>query len=103
MSAQKVEFCDIPWHSPVENIYDKSHQVNDKRLRLVEYARNMAPHWCSKGHVGYMLAGRMEIETDNETVVYNAGDGVYLPAGEQHRHKARILTDVVRVFFVEEA
>ncbi len=45
----------------------------------------------------------MEIEVDGETLVFGPGDGVFLPAGEDHRHMARVLTDKVTVFFVEDA
>lgn len=74
-----------------------------KRLRLVEYSKEMEPHWCEKGHIGYVLDGRMEIRFDGETTAFSAGDGVFLPPGPEHKHMARMLSDVVRVVFVEDA
>ena len=80
----------------------KVHSDGARRVRLVEYSSDMEPHWCNKGHHGYILDGRFELEFDSGTVVYEAGDGVFIPDGEEHRHKGRVLTDVVRVIFVED-
>jgi len=30
-------------------------------------------------------------------VTFKAGDGVFIPAGEKHKHKARAVTEVVRL------
>jgi len=73
-----------------------------RRLRLVEYTPRMAVHWCEQGHLGYVLEGRLEVSFPEETVVFGAGDGVVIPAGPEHRHMGRALTEVVRVFFVED-
>ena len=62
----------------------------------------MEPHWCSKGHFGYVLDGRFQLEFDNELIVYESGAGVFIPDGEQHRHKGKVLSDIVRVVFVED-
>ncbi|UCE59351.1 MAG: cupin domain-containing protein [Phycisphaerales bacterium] len=99
----KVDFDAIPWETPAPAIRDKSCQLNGTKLRLVEYSREMEPHWCTKGHVGYVLSGSMEITVGGQVLTYEAGDGVFLPPGEEHKHKARILTDVVKVIFVEDA
>jgi quercetin dioxygenase-like cupin family protein len=63
----------------------------------------MEPHWCEKGHIGYVLQGQFEIRYDREINVYNQGDGVFIPAGKEHRHMGKVLSDVVRVIFVEDA
>ena len=44
----------------------------------------------------------MEIDFDGEVVVYEAGDGLFIPAGQEHKHKGKVLTDVVRLFLVED-
>jgi hypothetical protein len=36
-------------------------------------------------------------------VVYNPGDGVFIPSGSEHKHMGRVLSDFVNVIFVEEA
>lgn len=73
-----------------------------RRLRLVEYTKEMEPHWCENGHIGYVLDGKFEIKFDNETAVYEPGDGVFIPPGAEHKHMGRCLTEVVKAVFVED-
>jgi hypothetical protein len=102
MDKYKVDFKNIGWESPIQGVRQKARCVRSERLRLVEYTREMEPHWCDRGHVGLILDGRFEIEFEDGTRIFESGDGVFIPAGQAHRHRARVLTDVVRVVFVEE-
>jgi len=47
----------------------------DIRVRVVEYSAGYkADHWCSKGHVLYVLEGKLHTElADGRTVVMTAG------------------------------
>jgi quercetin dioxygenase-like cupin family protein len=45
----------------------------------------------------------MEMDFDGEKEILGPGDGVFIPAGEGHKHKGRVLTDIVKVILVEEA
>ena len=65
-------------------------------------ARDLEPHWCEKGHIGYVLEGQLEITFENERLVYNPGDGIFIPSGKEHKHSGRVLSEVVRVIFVED-
>ncbi len=103
MTQYKIAFSDIDWESPIPGVRHKIAVAGDTKLRLVEYTAQMAPHWCSVGHVGQILEGCFEIEFDGGTQVFEAGDGVFIPSGETHRHRARVLSDVVRAIFVEKA
>lgn len=39
------------------------HQCGEIQLRLVEYSANYrADHWCHKGHIVFVVAGRLTIE-----------------------------------------
>ncbi len=98
----KINFNDVKWQSPIEGVNAKAVNYNKKQLRLIEYSNQMEPHWCSRGHYGMILEGEMEIEFNTATVLFQAGDGVFIPDGEEHRHKARVLTEVVKVIFVED-
>ena len=73
-----------------------------KQLRLVEYTKDMEPHWCEKGHIGYVLDGQFEIRFEREVIVFNQGDGIFIPSGKEHKHMGRVLSDVVKVIFVED-
>ncbi|UCF33896.1 MAG: cupin domain-containing protein [Phycisphaerales bacterium] len=102
MSMYKIDFEEVSWETPMSGLRFKAFQHGGRQLRLVEYTPEMEPHWCEKGHVGYFLEGRFEIAFDEETAVYEAGDGVFIPPGRKHRHMGKALTEVVRAVFVED-
>ena len=101
MQGYKIDFDAIPWESPMQGVRHKVATDGSLILRLVEYSSEMPPHWCEKAHYGYVLEGIFEIEFDNETFRYKKGDGLFLPAGKNHRHKARTITDKVLIIFIE--
>ena len=98
----RVVFDSLPWESPLPGMRAKIVKQGNRRLRLVEYSRELEPHWCENGHFGLVLEGRFEIEFDNDVQVFNPGDGVFIPTGREHRHRGRVLTDTVKVIFVED-
>ncbi len=102
VSRHKVSFDELPWNSPLQGVRDKSvADENGLRLRLVEYSRSMPLHWCEKGHWGCLLDGEIEIEFDNEKLFYKKGDGIFIPDGARHRHRARVLGERAIAIFVE--
>jgi hypothetical protein len=102
MFQYKVDFDSIHWESPMPGLRCKIAAQGDKRLRFVEYSGELEPHWCENGHIGYILEGEFEIEFESEILTYRPGDGVFILPGPEHRHKGRVLTDTVKVIFVEE-
>ncbi len=102
MDDYRIDFAAVPWQSPLAGVRAKTVARHPRQLRLVEYTPAMEPHWCQKGHAGYILDGQFEIRFPQETIVFHPGDGVFIPPGFDHRHMARALTDVVRAIFVED-
>jgi quercetin dioxygenase-like cupin family protein len=102
MVNYRIDFESLPWESPIEGVRQKAITDGGKRLRLVEYTKAMPPHWCPKGHYGFILKGRLEVEFDSKKEIYEEGDGVFIPDGEEHKHKGKVLSDVVVVIFVED-
>jgi len=102
MTNYLVDLEALPWESPAQGIRHKLHRVADRALRLVEYSREMAPHWCSKGHVGHIVAGSLEIEFSTGTIRFEAGDLVFIPPGPEHAHRAVVLTPTATALFVED-
>ncbi len=102
MQRYLIDFAEIDWESPIAGMRQKAFRDGGKQIRLVEYTREMEPHWCEKGHYGYLLEGDFEIEYESEKAVYRPGDGIFIPSGPEHRHKGITLTDTVRVIFVED-
>ena len=102
MEQYKIDFESMEWESPAEGIRFKAYEQDGKKLRLVEFTKDFVePDWCTKGHTGLILEGQMEIDFDGTVIVFKAGDGVFIPAGENHKHKGRVLTDKVKVILVE--
>ena len=99
----KCDFESLQWTFPMDGVRDKVFSFQEGRLRLVEYSSDMEPHWCERGHVGYMLEGQFQIEFDDGTKVFDAGDGIVIPRGPEHRHRATVLSAIVRAVFVEDA
>jgi quercetin dioxygenase-like cupin family protein len=97
----KIDFNNLEWTIPNAGLKHKYIDQNNMRLRLVEYSKDMAPHWCEKGHYGYVIQGEMEIEYSAEKIIYKPGDGIFIPDGAAHRHKGRVLSDKVLIFFIE--
>jgi quercetin dioxygenase-like cupin family protein len=98
----KVDFDKLEWESPLVGVRDKYIDQNNLRISLVEYSKEMLPHWCDKGHYGYLIEGRMEIEYENSKQIYTSGDGIFIPDGPDHKHRARVLSERALVFFIEK-
>lgn len=94
----------MAWESPADGVRFKAYEQGSKKLRLVEFSKKFVePDWCSNGHIGYILEGQMEIDFDGEKIILGPGDGIFIPAGPEHKHKGRVLTDKVTAILVEEA
>jgi len=98
----KIEFDQLEWTSPIKGVRHKYIDQDGLRLRLVEYTKEMPLHWCEKGHYGYVIQGEIEIECGNERRIFKTGDGVFLPDGADHRHRAKVLSEPVLIFFMEK-
>ncbi len=103
MDPRRIDFTALGWESPMRGVRQKAVTWGTRRVRLVEYQRAMEPHWCERGHYGYVLSGTLEVEFPDGVIVYGPGNGVCMPAGHEHRHRARVLSDTVQVIFVEDA
>ena len=103
MEQYKIDFKMMPWDTPAIGVRFKAYEQGGRKLRLAEFTREFVePDWCTKGHIGYILEGQMEIDFDGKVIVFEPGDGLFIPAGEKHKHKGRVLTDVVKVILVED-
>jgi len=103
MGQYKIDFESMVWETPADGVRFKAYEQGGKKLRLVEFGKEfIEPDWCRKGHIGYILQGQVEIDFDGKVIVFGPGDGLFIPAGEEHKHKARVLTDIVKVISVED-
>ena len=103
MEQYRINFESMEWESPADGVRFKAYEQGSKKLRLVEFFKEFVePDWCTKGHIGYILEGQMEIDFDGKIEVFGPGDGVFIPAGRQHKHKGRVLTEKVKAVLVED-
>jgi hypothetical protein len=102
MERYKIDFELMRWQEPAAGIRFKAYQQGGKRIRLAEFGKEFVEaNWCTRGHIGLLLEGRMEIDFNGKVIVFKPGDGLFIPAGEEHKHKAKVLTSVVKVILVE--
>lgn len=103
MGQYRIDFDEMPWDTPAVGVRSRVHAQGGRKLRLAEFTREFVERqWCTKGHIGYVLQGRMEIDFGERVITLAEGDGLFIPAGERHKHKARVLTDRVRVILAED-
>jgi quercetin dioxygenase-like cupin family protein len=103
MEQYRIDFESMAFESPADGVRFKVYEQGGRKLRLVEFSKEFVePDWCTKGHVGYILAGQMEIDFDGKKEVFGPGDGVFIPPGPQHKHKGRVLTEKLKAILVED-
>jgi ethanolamine utilization protein EutQ (cupin superfamily) len=104
MQPYRVDFESMPWEQRAAGVRCKACERDGRRLRLAEFTKDFVePDWCTNGHIGYVLKGRMQLDFRGKIVTFGPGDGLFIPPGTEHSHKARVLTDFVRVILVESS
>ncbi len=104
MEQYRIDFASMGWEESVRGARFKAYEQGGRKLRLVEFSKEFVePDWCRGGHIGYILEGQVEIDFDGKVIVFGPGDGVFISAGEEHKHKGKVLTDKVVAILVEDA
>jgi quercetin dioxygenase-like cupin family protein len=99
---RRIAFDNLPLIEPVAGVRCQSVLCDGRQVRVVEFAPGFREtDWCSKLHIGYVLAGQMEIEFGDGIETFSTGDALMIAAGDMHR--ARVIDGPVRLFLVEEA
>lgn len=97
-----ISFADVPWQRSGPSCRIKEIVRGRQQLRLVEFQKGFEEDgWCEKGHVGYVVEGTLSIEFPDQTVSAKAGDGVWIPAGHQTRHRAHVVGDSAQLILFE--
>lgn len=103
MEQYKIDFSTLQWKELGNVGKAKIYKQNDKQIRLVEFTDAFVEtDWCTKGHIAYIIEGKLEVNFDGNVVIFNTGDVVFIPAGEKNKHKGRALTKIVKMLFVED-
>lgn len=84
-----VEFDKSPWNEPAKGVRSKAFVNGNQQIRIVEFSEGfIEPDWCRKGHVGYVLDGEFSNDYSGTLERYKKGDIIFIPKGEQAKHKA---------------
>ena len=97
-----VNFKNMEWETPVQGIKQKIFIRDNKRIMLVELSENFADNeWCINRHIGYIIEGSITINFNGKSIEFKSGDGIFIPEGEENRHKGMIAkgTKALIVFF----
>lgn len=90
VNQYKVNFPKLPW-SAKAGTRSKAAHLGDGKMRLVEFDdRFMETEWCMRAHFGYVIEGRLFVHFEKEILEFKAGEGMHIPAGRSHKHKAMI-------------
>jgi quercetin dioxygenase-like cupin family protein len=86
-----IDFQNIDWEVPAPGVRYKAYVKGNQRIRLVEFSEEFVEdNWCTKGHIGYILEGSISIDFSGKTTTFKAGDGFFIPEGEENRHKGKV-------------
>jgi quercetin dioxygenase-like cupin family protein len=93
----------MEWRSIRPGARYKLFQEGSRQLRLVEFTSgDVAPEWCSQGHIGFVLSGALDIDIGGRVVSFTEGDGIFIPSGQSSAHRATSITPGTRLVMVEE-
>ena len=103
MHHYRARFDDVEgWESPSHGVRVKRLSNGPASLRLIEMLSTAEhPEWCETGHSGSVIEGEIEIEFDGGVVRFEAGDGIVIPPGREHRHRPRAISTRVRLALVD--
>lgn len=99
----RVRFDDLPWTAGAPGLREKAVERGGHRVRLVELSDGYAESdWCTKGHVGVVREGVLEVARGPAVARYETGDVFILAPGVDDRHRARARSARVVVLLVED-
>lgn len=80
----------------------RTRQFGSIRVRMVEYTPNyLADHWCEKGHILLVLAGKLETElADGRHVTLLPGQSYQVADGAEP-HRSRTGPEGAKLFVVD--
>jgi hypothetical protein len=103
MSQYKIDFESLEWQELLPGARAKIYREGPLQLRIVEFTSEFVePHWCEKGHTGFVLSGILEVDFKGYVITFPQGSGINIRTGSSSAHKARAVTSVVRLALVED-
>jgi len=90
-----IEFAKLDWIIPSVGVRYKEFIKGNQKLRLVEFSEGFfEADWCTKGHIGYVIEGQFKIDFSGEIANFSKGDALWIPEGEENKHKLVIMNKI---------
>jgi hypothetical protein len=103
VSIFKIAFESMEWQELRPGVRHKAHCEGGRQLRLIEFqTSNGFNEWCRQGHIGYVLAGGLEIDFNGHVLSFTTGDGLFIPSGTESQHRGVVITPGTRLLMVED-
>ena len=98
-----IRFDDLPWQTIDPFARQKTIDKGDRVIRLLEFQPGFEEaEFCTKGHIGFVVNGSMQIQFADRIESFRKGDAIYIEAGEEGRHKAVVSAEPVTLLLVED-
>ena len=103
MSPFKVTFDKMEWQQIRPDVRQKVYCEGSRQIRLVEFeTSDGAEHWCETGHIGYVLKGALSISFDGTVISFKEGDGIFIPAGAESKHRSVAISSGTQLLMIED-
>ena len=110
LKIEGISYINVDWNSMPEEIHKgetgiakwRTFESGNIRARVVEYSPGYrADHWCSRGHVLFVLEGSLVSELkDGSSRVLSAGEGYVASDDEANPHRSHTETGA-KLFIVD--
>ncbi|MFC1725878.1 DHCW motif cupin fold protein [candidate division KSB1 bacterium] len=110
MIIKDVPFCITDWNKKTTEEYKgeagtsywKTFELGNIRVRIVQYSPGYyADHWCSKGHILFVLEGELTCKLKNGST-YNLTSGMSFQASDDESNPHLAYTEKgAKVFLVD--
>lgn len=109
MTLENINPTSFHWDNLIAEKFDgesgctiiKTQYVGTIKIRYVEYSANyLADHWCTKGHIVYVISGALIIEHNDKTELLLNHGSTYIVGDNSMAHKAKSVNGAT-VFIVD--
>jgi hypothetical protein len=104
---RSVPFGDLAWTDDAPGIRVREAELEGTRWAVVEYSQGTSREdWCEEGHRGYVVAGAIEYEFDDDRAPLRASEGeafLLPPAslGEGAHRGRNAANERTRIFLID--